>query len=59
VVLRWEWRPGSTLFLVWQQDRSLDAVRGNALAPRSLGEALLAPGSHTFALKLNWWFPAG
>jgi len=59
VVLRWEWRPGSTLFLVWQQDRSLDAVRGNALAPRSLGEALLAPGAHTFALKLNWWFPAG
>jgi hypothetical protein len=59
VVLRWEWRPGSTLFLVWQQDRSLDAVRGNALAPRSLGEALLAPGAHTFALKFNWWFPAG
>jgi hypothetical protein len=59
VVLRWEWRPGSTLFLVWQQDRSLDAVRGNALAPRSLGEALVAPGAHTFALKLNWWFPAG
>ena len=21
-VLRWEWRPGSTLFLVWQQDRA-------------------------------------
>jgi hypothetical protein len=59
VVLRWEWLPGSTLFVVWQQDRSVDAVRGNALAPRSLGEALLAPGAHTFALKLNWWFPAG
>ena len=22
-VLRWEWSPGSTLFLVWQQTRSL------------------------------------
>ena len=21
-VLRWEWSPGSTLFLVWQQDRA-------------------------------------
>ena len=21
-VLRWEWRPGSTVYLVWQQDRS-------------------------------------
>jgi hypothetical protein len=31
-VLRWEWRPGSTMFLVWQQDRAgrlgaLDAER--------------------------------
>jgi hypothetical protein len=59
VVLRWEWRPGSTLFLVWQQDRSADAERGSALAPRALGRALAAPGAHTFALKLTWWFPAG
>ena len=22
VVLRWEWRPGSTLYVVWQQNRS-------------------------------------
>ena len=25
-VLRWEWRPGSTLFLVWQQTRSAELV---------------------------------
>ncbi|WNG50778.1 carbohydrate binding family 9 domain-containing protein [Archangium minus] len=59
VVLRWEWRPGSTLFLVWQQDRYMGLARGNPLAPRSLGDALSSPGGHTFALKLNWWFPAG
>ncbi|WP_257453375.1 carbohydrate binding family 9 domain-containing protein [Archangium lipolyticum] len=59
VVLRWEWRPGSTLFLVWQQNRYTDSFRGNALAPRFLGDALAAPGGHTFALKLSWWFPAG
>ena len=28
VVLRWEWRPGSTLYLVWQQDRSGTEVLG-------------------------------
>ena len=21
LVLRWEWRPGSTLYVIWQQDR--------------------------------------
>jgi hypothetical protein len=26
-VLRWEWRPGSTLYLVWQQDRA-ERLRG-------------------------------
>jgi hypothetical protein len=59
VVLRWEWRPGSTLFLVWQQNRSTDSARGNPLTPRFLGDALASPGGHTFALKLSWWFPAG
>jgi hypothetical protein len=59
VVLRWEWRPGSTLFVVWQQNRSTGSVRSDPLAPRFLGDALAAPGGHTFALKLSWWFPAG
>jgi hypothetical protein len=59
VVLRWEWRPGSTLFVVWQQNRATGSARGNPLAPRFLGDALTAPGGHTFALKLSWWFPAG
>jgi len=59
VVLRWEWQPGSTLFVVWQQDRSASQLLGNALAPRALGDALLSPGGHTFAVKLTWWFPAG
>lgn len=59
VVLRWEWRPGSSLFLVWQQNRSTNLARGSALAPGFLGDALGSPGGHTFALKLSWWFPAG
>ncbi len=59
VVLRWEWRPGSTLFLVWRQDRSLGSARGNPLSPRFLGDALTSPGGHTFALEWSGWFPAG
>ncbi|OJT19714.1 hypothetical protein BO221_35825 [Archangium sp. Cb G35] len=59
VVLRWEWLPGSTLFLVWQQDRSNPLARSNPLSHRFLGDALTSPGGHTFALKLSGWFPVG
>jgi hypothetical protein len=31
-VLRWEWHPGSTLFLVWQQSRAFDATATGANA---------------------------
>jgi hypothetical protein len=58
VVLRWEWRPGSTLFAVWQQDGFHPLAQGAALSPQGVFEALKAPGRHTFALKLSWWIPA-
>ena len=39
-VLRWEWRPGSTFFLVWQQDRYERLAAGEAepVGGRRLGE---------------------
>ncbi len=54
-VLRWEPRPGSTLYAVWQQARGDDELRARALGS-SLLDAATAPGSHTFAVKLAWWF---
>jgi hypothetical protein len=45
-VLRWEWRPGSTLYVVWQQERAeqlagIDAVRrGRDLGRLALGDDL-------------------
>jgi hypothetical protein len=55
-VLRWEWRPGSTFFLVWQQDRSDFATRG-AIGSEALWDALRAPGDHFLALKVSYWLP--
>jgi hypothetical protein len=56
LVLRWEWRPGSTLYIVWQQDRETDeAVRGRASISdmfRSLG----ARGDNYLAVKASFWF---
>ena len=56
-VLRWEWRPGSTLYLVWAQNRSgsQSVVRGvdfDDLA-RSFG----ARGDNFFAVKVSYWIP--
>jgi hypothetical protein len=56
-VLRWEWRPGSTLFLVWQQDR-FDLERGGApLGFTDLADVFAAPGDNTLALKVSYWIP--
>ncbi len=54
-VLRWEPRPGSTLYAVWQQERTSGDRRARALGPGLL-DAVAAPGAHTVAVKLAWWF---
>jgi hypothetical protein len=59
VVLRWEWRPGSTLYLVWQQDRSDTAVLGSHVGIGDMFNSLRAPGSHIFVLKTSFWLPIG
>ncbi len=59
VVLRWEYRPGSTLFLVWQQDRSGFDPQGEFVRPGSLFDSFTDSGNNFFSLKLSYWLPAG
>ncbi len=59
LVLRWEWRPGSTLFVVWQQNRYARASQGGLVRPGSIWDALSASGDNFFALKISYWLPAG
>ncbi len=56
-VVRWEWRPGSTLFLVWQQDRFTQDPNGFAVQPGGLWDALSADGTQFLALKVSYWLP--
>ncbi len=53
-VLRWEWRPGSTLFLVWQQARSRELQVGTAGVGDLVG-SLGATGDNFFAVKVTYW----
>ncbi len=54
-VLRWEYRPGSALFLVWSQQREqdFDDVRINVAgqAARTFGD----PGRHVLLVKFSRW----
>lgn len=59
-VLRWEWRPGSTMYLAWQQSRS------SSLVPPSDGagdfdfgrdrRGLFSAPDNIFLLKVSYWF---
>jgi len=56
VVLRWEYRPGSTLFVVWTQDRhgtGDGTFRNPAL---ELSDALRPAPTDTVLVKLSYWF---
>jgi len=51
LVLRWEWRPGSTLYLVYSRAQ-LGSGAGQRLPAR---RTLRAPAADAVLLKLTWW----
>jgi len=55
-VFRWEYRPGSTLFFVWQQQRDDFAQSGDFAPGRDLGEMFRARPTNTFLVKASYWF---
>lgn len=55
-VLRWEYRPGSTLFLVWQQSRRSEDNVGSFNLDDSLSALWDTQPENAFILKLNYWF---
>jgi hypothetical protein len=55
LVFRWEYNPGSTLYLVWAHDRSDWEGAYNPVS--DIVEYLLrASGNNIFMFKLNFWF---
>ena len=64
-VLRWEWRPGSTLFLVWQQSRinslygdginGIDPWIGSFDVGRDMSDMFATPANNIFAIKMSYW----
>ena len=57
IVLRWEYRPGSTLYLVWQQDRRASETIGDRVDLGDMFRSLTAPGRNFFIVKMSFWMP--
>lgn len=55
VVLRWEYLPGSTLFLVWSQDRADRQVTDDFDGVRDLRRIFGEPMRNVFLVKASYW----
>jgi hypothetical protein len=54
-ILRWEFRPGSTLYAVWTEQREDDSHPGDFRAGRDLARLFGAHANDVFLLKLTYW----
>ena len=55
LVLRWEWLPGSTAFLIWQQSRQDGTTAGQLVGPRDVWNWTQAAGDNIFVVKVSYW----
>jgi hypothetical protein len=55
-VARWEYRPGSTVFLVWTQGRDQDDRNPGSFKPaRDFKDLFAARPDNTFLIKASYW----
>jgi hypothetical protein len=54
-VVRWEYRPGSALFFVWQQQRTGQTQDGSFVGDRDIGGIFREPAQNVFLVKATYW----
>jgi hypothetical protein len=55
LVLRWEYRPGSTIFAIWSHGRSSFDGDGALRVGDALDGLAAEPGRHVVMIKANYW----
>jgi hypothetical protein len=55
LVLRWEWLPGSTAFLIWQQNRQGQTPNGELIGPGDVWNSTQVAGDNIFVVKISYW----
>lgn len=53
-VLRWEYRPGSLIYLVWTHNRADDAHPGDFRLGRDFSDLLAVPGDNILSVKISY-----
>ena len=56
-VVRWEFRPGSALYVVWNENRSDVEPIGDFSFRRDLSALTEAPSRDVFLVKFSYWLP--
>jgi hypothetical protein len=56
-VVRWEFRPGSAMYLVWNENREESIDRGDFRLRRDFGALPNAPSQDVFLVKFSYWLP--
>jgi hypothetical protein len=54
-VFRWEYRPGSVVYVAWTQSRAADAAFGTLALVRDRNALLAARPDNIFLVKASWW----
>ena len=55
-VLRWEYRPGSTLFVVWTRSSDIPNLpRGDIHFGEDVGDLFHGPSENIFLIKMTYW----
>jgi hypothetical protein len=55
-VVRWEFNPGSSLYIVWQHGRGASSTNGQFDLGGGLQDLTRAPANNTFLVKMSYWF---
>jgi len=56
-VVRWEFRPGSALYVVWNENRSDTVPVGDFRVRRDFSALPAALSKDVFLLKVSYWLP--
>lgn len=54
-VLRWEYKPGSTLFVVWEQQRNGSSESSDFELSRDVGAVFRARPTNVLLVKISYW----
>jgi len=55
LVVRWEYKPGSTFFLVWSQNRDYSSVDPTFSVKNNMSDLFSSRPTNVFLMKMNYW----